>query len=584
MNTPPIDPTLLGMYEDFRKFMAFAWKMLGLPHPTWIQNSMAHFLQHGPRRRGILGFRGVAKSWITALFVVWLGWRNPNVKIMVVSASKDRADDFTTFVLKLIELLPMCQHLRPRPEEGQRFSRISFDFGPATPDQAPSVKSRGIGSAITGSRADYIIADDIEITNNSLTQVMREKLAHAVKEFDAILKPGGHIVYLGTPQTEQTIYKQVMQRGYTFRIWPIMFPTETQLRFYGDLLAPEIAEVVRNDARMAGQPTDPKRFNRAEIGERLMSYGPVEFARQFMLDTRMSDAEKYPLRLGDLIVTDLNRETAAERYVWASGPTQAVPDVPHVGMDGDRLHRPMDWLDSEGKPARQLPYTGRVLAIDPAGRGKDETSYAVVFMLHSTLFLMKAGGLLGGYSEENLQKLAGIAKDFKVNHVVVEGNFGDGMFTQLLTPYLVKTHPVTVEEVKHSIQKERRMLDVLEPAVHQHRLVVDRQCFLDDMTSTQEYPDGEHNHHYQLWWQFTRCTRERGCLRHDDRLDALSMAVAYFADRLAEDQDAAARKSREVAQDEYLRDFMDRVDRKPGKWTTNGDNWCSEAIPSILMR
>ena len=46
-------------------------------------------------------------------------------------------------------------------------------------------------------RADEIISDDVEVPNNSFTQSMRDKLSEAVKEFDAILKPGGTIVLMG---------------------------------------------------------------------------------------------------------------------------------------------------------------------------------------------------------------------------------------------------------------------------------------------------------------------------------------------------------------------------------------------------
>ncbi|WP_270994138.1 phage terminase large subunit, partial [Listeria seeligeri] len=99
-------------------------------------------------------------------------------------------------------------------------SNLAFDVGPAQPDQSPSVKSVGINGQLTGSRADTIIADDIEVPKNSMTVVQREKLAELVKEFDAVLKPGGEIIYLGTPQTEESLYNKLPERGYVIRIWP----------------------------------------------------------------------------------------------------------------------------------------------------------------------------------------------------------------------------------------------------------------------------------------------------------------------------------------------------------------------------
>jgi len=164
---------------------------------------MADWLQeHETNRLVIQAFRGVGKSWVTAAYTCWLLLCNPQVKILVVSDSKTRADDFSTFVLRLIHEVPILQHLIPR--NNQRSSKISFDVAPAKADQSPSVKSVGITGQLTGSRADIIIADDIEVTGNSATQGMRDKLKELTKEFAAILKPQeqSKIIYLGTPQTE----------------------------------------------------------------------------------------------------------------------------------------------------------------------------------------------------------------------------------------------------------------------------------------------------------------------------------------------------------------------------------------------
>lgn len=151
-------PEIPEKLKDFRVFLHLVWKVLNLPNPTPVQLSIAQYLQHGPRRKIIEAFRGVGKSWITAAYVDWRLLLDPDVKIMVVSASKDRADNFTTFCLQLINDIPLLQHLMPRPD--QRCSKLSFDVGPCRADQAPSVVSRGIFSQITGGRADEIIADD----------------------------------------------------------------------------------------------------------------------------------------------------------------------------------------------------------------------------------------------------------------------------------------------------------------------------------------------------------------------------------------------------------------------------------------
>ena len=173
--------------EDFRAFLYLIWKHLNLPEPTPVQYDIAHFLQHGPKRTIIEAFRGVGKSFVTAALCLWLLYRDPDVKIMVVSASKERADAFSQFVKRLIAEVPFLAHLKAT--KNQRDTLIAFDVGPAKTDQSPSMKSVGITGQLTGSRADIIVADDIEVMGNSATQAARDKLLELVKEFDAVLKP-----------------------------------------------------------------------------------------------------------------------------------------------------------------------------------------------------------------------------------------------------------------------------------------------------------------------------------------------------------------------------------------------------------
>jgi len=215
---------------DFKKFLAYSWKQLGLPPPTPIQYLMADYLQDWdfgypmdiPRRRKIIqAFRGVGKSWITSVYCAWRWYKNSNYRILVVSASKMRSDDFTTFTLRIITEFPILRYLTPNKGEGDRSSKTAFDVRPAPAAHAPSCKSLGIFSQLAGSRADEVIADDVEVPNNSATQDLREKLLKTAMEFEAIMMPDtGKITYLGTPQTEESIYNKLAERGYERRIWP----------------------------------------------------------------------------------------------------------------------------------------------------------------------------------------------------------------------------------------------------------------------------------------------------------------------------------------------------------------------------
>jgi hypothetical protein len=519
---------------------------------------MAEWLQNGPSRLVIEAFRGIGKSWVTAAYVCWLLYCNPQLKIMVVSASKLRADDFSTFTLRLIHEVPFLQHLIPR--EGQRSSKIAFDVGPARADQSPSVKSVGITGQLTGSRADIIVADDIEVTNNSATQSMRDKLKELTKEFSAILKPldSSKIIYLGTPQTEQSIYNALPERGYEIRVIPAKYPTEPQRARYGSRLAAYVAADLDRDKQLAGKPVC-SRFNELTLIEKMAEYGQAGFALQFMLDTSLADADRYPLKLRDLVVMDLNAKMAPVELAWGSDSALAVDDVPMVGFDGDRAYKPFmvskdDWQ----------PYTGVVMAIDPSGRGADETTWAIVAILNGRLFLLDAGGDTRGYAEPVLEMLANRAKMFGVNEVVVEPNFGDGMFNKLLAPVMARIHPCKISDSERSKgQKEQRIVDTLEPVLAQHRLVVDKGLMERDFKSTESYLP-EHQNRYRLFYQMTRITRERGSLIKDDRIDALALAVHYWTDAMARDTAKAAEQMRQKALDEELRIFMAHaLNRKP---------------------
>ena len=533
--------------KDFRNFLWVTWSHLNLPAPTPIQYEIAEWMQKGPSRSIVEGFRGVGKSWICSAFVVHQLLLDPQKNILVVSASKTRADDFSTFTLRLIHEMPILAHLIPGDK--QRFSKISFDVGPANASHAPSVKSLGITSQLTGSRADIIVADDVEVPNNSATQSMRDKLSEQIKEFEAILKPNdeSRILFLGTPQCEDSVYTKLSERGYSNKVWPARKVTTSKNE---KVYKGSVSDLCVSDEDK-GTPTEPSRFDDIDLAEREASYGKTGFAMQFMLDPKLSDLDRYPLKINDLIVMDIDSDTAPEKLVWAQAPENAWDSsVPNVGFTGDRFYRPFKVVGDH------VPFTGSVLAIDPSGRGKDETSWAVVKMLNGYLYATDVGGLQGGYEENVLKVLAIKAKDNKVNSIIIESNFGDGMFAEILKPYVGKIYPVTIEEVRHNTQKEKRIVDTLEPVMNQHRLVIDPKVIKSDYETAMKYPL-ESQVRYQLIFQLSRLTREKGALTHDDRLDALSMAVSYWTTQMAQDADRKIHDRKSDKIDKELQRYAD---------------------------
>lgn len=536
---------------SFLKFIWYVWKhVLLLPPPTRTQLDIAGYLSTGPNRRFIQAFRGVGKTFITGAYVVWRLWKNPDLRVLVVSASEPFALEIAHYIHQIINS-PAGEGLWDdlRPRAGQRQSVLSFDVGPAKTDKSPSVKAVGISGQVTGSRADLIISDDVEVANNSDTEGKREKLKLRTTEFAALLKPGGEVVYLGTPQTEQSIYADLPGKGYDVRVWPARYPVAAKQNAYGDFLAPMLRQDLGDDeglskpegSTLGGKPTDPARFNELDLIERETEYGAAGFMLQFMLDTSLSDAERFPLKTRDFIVTDVDPHQGPANLVWSSAPDLALKDLENTGFDGDRLYRPMristDWL----------PYTGTVLAIDPSGTGRDRTAYCVTSFLNGFIYIRAWGGFQDGYSETTLQALADLARDHKVNLVLEETNFGDGMFGKLLEPYLLRTHPVALSGERVSGQKEKRIIDTLGPVLRQHRLVLDASVARQDL----EQPHKVHRGLYQL----THLTSARQSLKHDDLVDVLALAVRHWQERLNADAAQAEEDLKLKSREGFLKLF-----------------------------
>jgi hypothetical protein len=522
--------------QDFRNFLYLVWKHLKLPEPTPVQYDLAHYLATGSSRTIISAYRGCGKSWICSCYVLWRLLLNPQLNVLVVSASKNRADDFSQFCLRLLYELPVLQHLYPK--DTQRQSKISFDVAPALASHQPSVKSLGITSQITGSRADIVICDDVETSGNTQTQLMRDKLGEAIKEFEAVIKPeNSRIVFLGTPQTEQSIYNKLQERGYKVRFWTARYPTEIQLKSYASNLAPIIANTWTHD--LVNKPTDPTRFDEKDLLEREASYGRLGFNMQYQLDTTLNDLNKYPLKLSDLSIMNLNLENAPEKVIWASSPELRHDDLPNVGLQGDAYFRPMQ-IQGEW-----LPYTGSVMSIDPSGKGSDETSYCCSKFLGGNIYITDSGGFSAGYTEHVLNKLVLIAKKNKVNKILIEDNFGQGMFEVLLKPYLNKEYKCTTELIRQTTNKHRRILDTLEPLISQHRIIFDKKVIQDDYELTNNLYSPEIALQYQLFYQISRLQKGANTLRHDDRIDALQIACQYWQKQLAKDQDISFKQRKE---------------------------------------
>lgn len=574
---------LWPIYEDFRNFLAVCWDHLGLPEPTPAQYEIAHRLQYGAdsaewdqldaeareqlftrhREDVIRCFRSLGKSYITSAYAIWRLMRNPrDEKVLVVSASAKKAKDFVSQTRGIIQSLVLCQWLLDGPRESgapRRDQADQFDVAGASLSQSHSVIAAGITSQITGARATILIADDIEVERNSLTEEARSRIIRSIEsDFIPITKTEhgrGDIIFLGTPQTEESVYNVlVVEKGFRCLCIPVRYPTRDKRKNYRlttvdghdvDILAPYLEQWAEEGRLTPGAPTDT-RFGEEELIA-LEAKGRATFALQMMLDTSLSDAERYPLKQYDLVVFSTNPLKAPLTVQWGrhTDRKNVIHNIPNMGFSGDHLLRPL-FTDSEW-----ANYDGKVLWVDPSGRGKDETAWAVLASLNGMLYALEVNGHAGDPAEA-MQMIAMDARKFDVNVIEVEPNFGDGMWQTAFGPVLQRIWPggCTLQEAPWaSGQKERRILDILEPVMTQHRLVINEAVV--EREAKADTPG------YSLMYQLTHLTRERGALKHDDRIEALAGAVAHFQLTIGQDQQQAAQAVREQRMEEELEDYWE---------------------------
>lgn len=533
---------------------------------TPLQIDIALYLEFGPTYRMIQAQRGQAKTTITSAYAVFRLIHTPSARILIVSAGDDMATEIANWVIQIINGMDELRCLRPDRSAGDRASVKAFDvhFSLKGPEKSPSISCKGITSNLQGKRADILIADDIESSKNSRTELQREQLKHLTKDFSSICSTGD-IIYLGTPQSISSVYNGLASRGFGIRVWPGRFPTVAEEENYGEYLAPSIKEMVRKDPSLRtgggplgdrGKPTDPILLDEEKLVKKQLDQGTAYFQLQHMLDTRLMDKDRYPLHLSKLIFMDMlddNRVPLLINRIASPEYRLSVPmDFP---VDNAVLYRAASFGTEMGT------ISGTCLYVDPAGGGQngDEIGYACTQILAGKVFVRRIGGVKGGYGEAERKLLTRIVLECKPNIIKIEQNYGNGAFAAVWMPELTRAlHDagltgVTIEEVWESGQKELRIIDTLEPTMGAGKIVFDLACLDQDRKASEHYPLQERNI-YSLFYQMAKITRDKNSLVHDDRLDALAGAVRHWITELSVDDINAAEAVRAANYDKMIRD------------------------------
>ena len=516
------------MVDDFRNHLWACFKYLGIGEPTPLQYAMAEAMQNGPRDFQMQAGRGAGKSVINACFASWRLLSDPNKTIMVLSATSGRAISFIAQVRKIIDVVPYCEHLKPK--EHDKDNAFGFNVGcKTTYGQDLSCYAKGITGQITGSHADDIIVDDIEIEKNSDTPYARERLLNKIAELEQIRNntDDGCIRILGTFQSTDSVYLK-LANSYPIIKFPAIMPNPDiagEIDYCSDYILKLGLEI--------GDSTQPERFPLDVLKQREAKIGLKLFSLHYKLDPSLSDRSKYPLKLEDLIVIDASPELFPEKITWEKKNHNKT--IESFGITGDLLYDPQ-WVSPNF-----IPYQQTVMFVDPSGRGDDETAICIASFVNGYIVVHELIGLQGGYAEPILRKIGKLAYEYKIKCIRVESNFGDAMYCNLLKPVVCSMcGPIAIEDFRVTGNKEQRIIKVLEPLMSVHKLIFNTKAIKD--------PENQK--------QITRLTERKGSLKHDDRVDILGSAVAYWQDMVSLDADTQIGRNKVKEQQEIVKDWL----------------------------
>jgi hypothetical protein len=571
-------------YKNFDTFLVDVMKLLGF-RTTELQKDIGDYMVNGGINIMVQAQRGQAKTTIAAAFAVWSLIHDPSFRVVIVSAGESLANEVSTLVIRIIGTMDVLECMRADSREGDRTSVEHYDvhYSLKGVDKSPSVACVGITSNLPGKRADILIPDDIESPKNSLTAEQRARLAHLTLEFTSIAtgqpEKGipGRIIWLGTPQSVDSVYNALPGRGVKVRIWTGRYPTVEEMENYGDFLAPYLIKKIEADPSLQtgggllgnqGKPTDPQLAGEQVQQEKELD-SKSQYQLQRMLNTKLSDALRFPLKTTALLVMRLDASRRVPVSITPGFTKSSLQTIVSAGMSW-QVNTPQT-LSQETAITPEL-----VMYIDPAGGGLngDENGYSVTGQLNGNIFAFEFGGVPGGYSKSSTTALARVAARWRVSKVIIEKNFGFGAFREVFTPMLHELWKCAVEDDMVTGQKETRLLATLEPVMGRGALILNEAMVENDDQQARVHGIQKAST-YSLFHQIARLTRDRGSLAHDDRLDALEGGVRYWQALLAQDQTKVLEKLR---RDEFVKQTKDPLGHNDER------AWTPKRRPNLLTK
>ena len=543
----------------------FAWLGFDL---TDMQLDIGRYMaDRNIKNKCVMAQRGEAKSTIGIARALYEFVQMPNATVLLVSGSDDYAGTLSHAIVSAIMQWDRLEWLRPESRAGARTSFTDgFDVHHAfrIPDKQPSVKAVGIFGQLQGNHVTLLIADDVETTSNGSSPANRARIATLTKEFAAIANDGAEILYLGTPQTQDSIYNSLPQRGFDVRIWPGRYPTPEEEERYGGCLAPYIKQRMEGHPELRtgygilgnrGAQTDPQRYSEEKQLQNERDYQQAGFQLQFMLDTSLADALKQTLQLSDLILFHGSPQSAPEVVHWSNNPRHLAELPMDFPLARSRLYMAADFSDT------YVAFTDVKAFLDPGGGGTDESVIFATSAIGPYIHVLGMRVYHGGQTEENVEDSVRWLVSMGVTHCTIEDNMGHGAVTNMYKGAAKRLDAaIGFEGIYSTGQKEVRIISRLNPIMQRHRVVLHWSVLEEDVRMCRNMPNG--GREYSLFWQMQNLTMQAKCIPHDDRIEALSAAVFLHVEALQQDEHEEAQKRLEAAAREFVANPMGYSDSR----------------------
>lgn len=429
---------------------------------TWLQKSW----ELGETHLLLQAFRASGKSTLVGLFSAWALWRDPDLRILVLSAESKLAKKMARTIRKIIENHPLTRTLTP--DNPDQWASDSFTINRTRVSRDPSVMACGLYANITGARADLIICDDVEVPNTCSTAEKRLMLRERLSENEFILTPGGRQIYVGTPHSYYSIYADEPRTE--------IGETDIFLKGYNRLTIPVLDE--------SGLSAWPERYKPKDIEKIRQRSGPLKFASQMMLRPINVNEGRLNPALLRRYEDDLTAREVQQSIVLSIGDRKIVSasawwDPSFGKASGDASVLAVVFTDSEGDY-----WIHRVVYIDVTpGDGEDEASL-------------------------QCRKISEVARELFIPSITVETN-GIGKFLPAILRRELADQkvPCTVVEKNSTKSKAERILKAFDSvmaarALHVHGSVY-KTRFVSEMAE---------------WWPSASS-------QHDDGLDAVAGAL-----------------------------------------------------------